>query len=68
MTEFKTFRVGFTLASGGFFRKRFLGSARLQRCWLRHSAATNFPSPPAEFASGQQYKSSRWQNAIASTP
>src|SRR5262249_47489825 len=31
--------------------------------WLRHSAATNFPSLLAEFDSWQQYKSSRWQNA-----
>src|SRR5262249_14243772 len=30
-------------------------------CWLWHSSATNFSLPPAEFALGQQYKSSRWQ-------
>jgi hypothetical protein len=29
--EVTTFRVGFTLASGTLFRKRFLGSASLQR-------------------------------------
>jgi hypothetical protein len=34
---------------------------------LQHSAATNFLVLPAEFASRQHYKSSRWQSAIAGT-
>src|SRR5260370_14880920 len=58
--EVTTFRVRFTLASGTLFRKRFLGSARPWRAGCGALLR-------AEFASGQHYKSSRWQKAIAST-
>jgi hypothetical protein len=40
--EVTTFRVRFTLAGGTLFRKRFLGSARLQRAGDGHSAIANF--------------------------
>ena len=57
MEEVTRFRVGFTLASGGFFRKRFLGSARLQRagCGI---LPTHFFCHERN-SLGQHYKSSR---------
>ncbi|PYI73484.1 MAG: hypothetical protein DMF08_03430 [Verrucomicrobia bacterium] len=60
-----TLRARFTLASGAFFRKRFLGE---HACGVLVAA---FCRNELSFlnqlnsAVGNQYKSSRWQNAIA---
>ncbi|PYK28052.1 MAG: hypothetical protein DME52_02280 [Verrucomicrobia bacterium] len=37
-------------------RAKVLGSARVSKCWLRHSAATNFPLPPDKLVLAADYK------------
>jgi len=60
--------VGKIYAGGWNFVPQAISGERTPvACWLWHSAATNFPCYQLNSLWAQQYKSSRWQNAIAST-
>jgi hypothetical protein len=53
--EVTIFRVRFTLASGTLFRKRFLGSARLQRAADAETSTTQACAPQKALALGAKH-------------